>query len=197
MPGLMSRCLFLMVLLGFVVVRVAFRRRAGQDRSAVKPARERWLTRAVAAAVILPAVGWLGTPALGFADLPLPEALGWIGYVTALLGVGLLAWAQFTLGANFSPWLEIRNEHGLTTEGPYRWVRHPIYKEGFVIILGCGLLTANALVLLCPTTMFLVLLVFRLPDEEAMLERQFEEEYRAWARRTGRLMPRLRLPSRD
>ena len=187
----MSRCLFLMVLLAFVVVRVVFRRRADQDRRSVRPFRERWLTRGVAAAVVLPAFLWLGSPRLGFADLPLPEALGWLGYVTALLGIGLLAWAQFTLGANFSPWLELRSEHGLVTQGPYRWVRHPIYSAGFVIIAGSGLLTGNAVVLLCPLVMFTVLLVFRLHDEEAMLERQFGDQYREWTRSTGRLLPRF------
>lgn len=191
MPDLMSRCLFLMVLFAFVVVRLAFRRREGKERQAVRPQRERWLTRTVAASVVLPAATWLGTPALGWADLPLPELVSWFGYVLALLGTGFLAWAQSTLGANFSPWLELRQDHGLITQGPYRWVRHPIYSAGYLVIIGSGLLTTNLVMLLAPLVMLTVLLLARLGDEEAMLERQFGERYRAWAARTGRLLPRI------
>jgi protein-S-isoprenylcysteine O-methyltransferase Ste14 len=191
MPGWMARTLFLMVLLGFLVVRAVYRRRGG-PRQAVRPRRERTLTRTMTASVAAPTALWLGSPALGFAQLPLPELAGWLGYLLALLGVGLLAWAHDTLGQNFSPWLELRGEHQLVTTGPYRWVRHPIYSAGVLVVLGIGLLSANLLVLLLPGASLSLLLVVRLRDEEAMLAERFGEAYRAWEATTGRLLPRLR-----
>lgn len=191
MPGFMSRMLFVMVLVGFLAVRLVYRRRGGA-RKAVRPSRERWLTRGMTAAVGVPAGLWLCSGQLGFAQLPVPEWLGWLGYLTALLGAGLLAWAHATLGAHFSPWLELRGDHSLVTTGPYRWVRHPIYSAGALIVLGAGLLSANLLVLVCPAIGLAVLLAVRLPDEEAMLEEQFGDAYRDWAAGTGRLLPRLR-----
>jgi protein-S-isoprenylcysteine O-methyltransferase Ste14 len=191
MPWYMSRMLYAMVLVGFVAVRIVYRRRDDGARQAVRPARERWLTRLMTASVAVPALLWLGTPTLSFAQLPLPEALGWLGYITALAGVGLLAWAHDTLGRNFSPWLEIRGDHALVTAGPYRWVRHPIYSAGLLLVLGTGLISANLLVLLIPAMGLAVLLAVRLPDEEAMLADTFGEAYEEWAVGTGRLLPRL------
>ncbi len=196
MPGFMSRMLFVMVLVGFLVVRFVYRRRSG-ERRAVRPGRERWLTRLVAAAVAVPGMLWLGSSLTDFARLPLPEWLSWLGYVVALLGVGLLAWAHDTLGQNFSPWLEVRGDHTLVTSGPYRWVRHPIYTAGLMIGLGVGLLSADLLILVCPLAALTLLLALRLPDEEAMLAEQFGEDYRDWAASTGRLLPRLRGPTPD
>ncbi len=193
MPWYMSRMLYAMVLVAFVVVRFVYRRQRG-ERSAVRPGRERWLTRGMTVGVAAPALLWLGSPLLGFAQLPVPEALGWIGYALALLGVGVLAWAHATLGANFSPWLELRGDHALVTGGPYRWVRHPIYSSGLLLVLGTGLISGNLLVLLCPAAALTTLLLVRLPDEEAMLAREFGDEYTAWAAQTGRLLPRLRGP---
>lgn len=190
MPGYMSRLLFLMVLLGFVIVRTVYRRRRDEPRQAVRPARERWLTRTMTLGVAVPSVLWLGSPALGFADLPLPEVLGWLGYGIGLGGVALLAWAHDTLGRNFSPWLELRGEHVLVTEGPYRWVRHPIYTAGLLVVLGGGLTSGNLIVLLCPAATLGLLLAVRLRDEEAMLAAHFGEAYERWAERTGRLLPR-------
>ena len=99
MPGFMARMLFVMVLVGFLAVRVVYRRRGDGERRALRAGRELLLTRTMTAAVAIPAVLWLGSPLLGFAQAPLPEWVGWLGYVTALLGVGLLAWAHATLGA--------------------------------------------------------------------------------------------------
>lgn len=191
MPWYMSRMLYGMVLVAFVVVRIVYRRRGDGERSAVRPARERWLTRIMTLSVALPALLWLGTPTISFAQTPLPEAVSWLGYVTALAGVGLLAWAHDTLGRNFSPWLEIRGDHALVTNGPYRWVRHPIYSAGLLLVLGTGLTSANLLVLAGPALGLAVLLALRLPDEEAMLASTFGAAYHDWAARTGRLLPRL------
>ncbi len=191
MPGFMARMLFVMVLVGFLAVRVVYRRRGDGERRALRAGRELLLTRTMTAAVAIPAVLWLGSPLLGFAQAPLPEWVGWLGYVTALLGVGLLAWAHATLGAHFSPWLELRRDHALVTTGPYRWVRHPIYSAGALIVLGSGLLSANMVMLAAPALALALLLGVRLPDEEAMLQEQFGPEYQAWAARTGRLLPRV------
>jgi protein-S-isoprenylcysteine O-methyltransferase Ste14 len=191
MPWYMSRLLWAMVVVGFLLVRFVYRRRSG-ERRAVRPRRERWLTRGMTLAVAVPGALWLGSPSLGFAQLPVPEPIGWLGYLLGLAGVALLAWAHATLGANFSPWLEIRREHALVTTGPYRWVRHPIYSAGVLLVLGAGLLSANLLVLLCPALALALLLTVRLPDEEAMLAEQFGDAYQAWAARTGRLLPRFR-----
>ena len=191
MPAALARLLFLLVLLAFLGIRLAFRRSKEVPEEQRRPGRERLLTRTMTVAVVFSAVLWIGSPWLRFADLPLPAAVGWLGLVLAALGLCGLGWSHAALGANFSPWLEIRAEHGLIVRGPYRWVRHPMYLAGLVQVLGSGLLTGNLVVLLWPLANLALLLALRLPEEERMLHERFGPAWEAWAARTGRLFPRV------
>ena len=65
----------------------------------------------------------------------------WIGFVCGSLGNLLLLWVHRSLGANFSPHLEIRSEHKLIQVGPYKYVRHPMYTSGYLFLIGCGLIS--------------------------------------------------------
>jgi len=186
----LARPLVLAILLAFLALRVAFRR-TRDPRAAVRPRREKLLTRTMTVAVVLPALGWLGTVGEAWGDVPLPEAPRWAGFALALLGLAGLAWSHAALGRNFSPWLELRQDHGLVTGGPYRWVRHPMYTAGFAQVVGCGLLAANLLVLGLPLLALSALVALRLPDEEAMLRARFGADWEAWARTTGRLLPKI------
>ena len=141
---------------------------------------------------LIPAALWLVAPAtLSAADLPIPSALRMLGFGIALGALGLLWWVHASLGAEFSPRLELRDDHTLIQHGPYRWVRHPMYTTGFLLIVGYGLLAANGVVLGLPLLALLLLVVLRLPDEEAMLARRFGADFDAHRRRTGRFVPRL------
>lgn len=106
---------------------------------------------------------------------------------------GLLAmrWADYTLGHNLSVTLQIKPGHSLITEGPYRWVRHPIYVATLMFALGMSLVSSNVLVAACFLGGMLLLCAVRIPQEEDMMVRQFGDEYRRYMQRTGRLLPRL------
>jgi len=80
----------------------------------------------------------------------------------------------------------------LCTNGPYRFVRHPIY-AGW-ILLGCpgfALMLNSWIILLLPVFMYFVYAIL-IRKEEAMMTAVFGEEYRRYAARTGRFIPRLR-----
>jgi len=60
----------------------------------------------------------------------------------------------------------------LVVEGPYRYVRNPLYDTDFCLILGGALLTRNwTLVLLA--ALYLAQLALQLPLEERELEERF------------------------
>lgn len=190
MSHTLARALVLACLLAFAAIRLLFRRARG-PREQIRPRRERLLTRSMTVAVLLPALGWLGSPAEAWGDVPLPPFLPWFGLLLAFAGLAGLAWSHAALGREFSPWLELLTEHRLVTAGPYRWVRHPMYTAGLVQILGCGLLASNVLVLGLPLIALTALILVRLPDEERMLRARFGPAWEAWARHTGRLLPRI------
>ena len=66
-----------------------------------------------------------------------------------------------------------------------------MYTVHLVYFLAWVLVSAN-LLLLINYVLTIILIVLRIPKEEQMLLDQFGDEYRAYMKRTGRLLPRLR-----
>ena len=141
-------------------------------------------------------VSLLGTTALFlFSDVmhefsfELPAAIRWFGAICALGGNAMLFWVHMCLGANFSPHLELREEHTLVVNGPYRILRHPMYTSGLMYVIGCGLLSSNSLVLGLPVGTFLILIALRLKDEEQMLAERFADAWIEHEARTFKIIP--------
>jgi protein-S-isoprenylcysteine O-methyltransferase Ste14 len=130
--------------------------------------------------------GWVN-----WSSIKLPAWLRWAGAPLGLLVVPvLLFWTFHSLGKNLTDTVVTRREHTLVTHGPYRWVRHPFYVVLFLWVLSFTLLTANWLLALLGGAA-LTMLVVRTRIEEAKLIERFGDEYRAYARRTGRFFPLL------
>jgi protein-S-isoprenylcysteine O-methyltransferase Ste14 len=124
-------------------------------------------------------------------SVALPVWLRLCGVPLALVAAPLLLfWTFHSLGKNLTDTVVTRREHTLVTHGPYRWVRHPFYVVGFLWCLSLSLLTANWLLALLGGAA-LSMLVIRTRVEEAKLIERFGDEYRAYARRTGRFFPLL------
>jgi protein-S-isoprenylcysteine O-methyltransferase Ste14 len=114
-------------------------------------------------------------------------------------GVALLVssiwvfWRSHTdLGRNWSPSLQLRNEHELVVRGVYRWVRHPMYASEWLWGLAQALLLQNWISGPASLASFLPLYLSRVPREERMMLERFGDDYHAYMGRTGRILPRLR-----
>ncbi len=128
---------------------------------------------------------------VSWSSLAIPSWLRWIGAPLGLLVVPpLLFWTFHSLGKNLTDTVVTRREHTLVTHGPYRWVRHPFYVVVFLWGLSLSLLTANWLLALLGVAA-VTMLVIRTRVEEAKLAERFGDEYRDYARRTGRFFPLL------
>lgn len=101
-----------------------------------------------------------------------------------LAGTLLAFWSAWTLGRAFSLLPQARR---LVTDGPYRYVRHPIYLGGLLITVGEVWLRWSPLVIGL-NLLFVVAQVVRLRYEEQLLAATFAEyaDYRA---RTSCLVP--------
>lgn len=129
-------------------------------------------------------------PWLSWMYVKLPDWLRWIGAVTAALFLALLVWVHHFLGREWSTDVTVLREHKLVTNGPYRWVRHPMYTALNGLFIGLVLLSANW-VLGLHTLLTLVFMLRRIPLEEGMLVEQFGDVYRNYMQRTGRWLPKL------
>ncbi|MHB1134564.1 MAG: protein-S-isoprenylcysteine O-methyltransferase [Chloroflexota bacterium] len=115
------------------------------------------------------------------------------GIGAALLGAAVwLFWRSHRdLGTNWSPSLEIGERQTLVTRGVYGVIRHPMYASQLLWGLGQALLLPNWLAGLGGLAMFVALYLARVPAEERMMLDHFGDAYRAYAARTGGIVPRL------
>jgi protein-S-isoprenylcysteine O-methyltransferase len=113
------------------------------------------------------------------------------GLVVMALGIAVRSTAIRQLGRFHTPNVAVRTDHRLKQSGLYRHVRHPSYLGALIAYLGFSLALGNWLsvaVLMGTTT---ALYLYRMHEEDAALADAFGEAYRAYARRTKRLIPWL------
>lgn len=128
---------------------------------------------------------------LSWSLVELPAPLRWFGAAMALLVFPpMVIWTQRSLGNNVSPTVITRQSHELVTEGPYRWVRHPLYTLGMLYFFSLSLLAGSWFLALAGLG-GVVMILIRTPNEEAQLEARFGAAYQEYMARTGRYLPRL------
>jgi protein-S-isoprenylcysteine O-methyltransferase Ste14 len=189
------RILLPILIIAFAAHRGYYVRKHGGEKNTLKK-REEGLASKVAG--LLGLVGfiavmiWVMNPSwLAWATLPFPLWLRWAGIGIALLGFAFLQWAQNTLGKNWSDTPRMIKEQALITSGPYQFIRHPIY-TAFLLILGSTLfISSNWLIGLAWIGMTLLELASRIRFEEGLMLEYFGDQYRAYMKRTGRLLPKI------
>jgi protein-S-isoprenylcysteine O-methyltransferase Ste14 len=130
-----------------------------------------------------------GILATRLTDVPAPVAA--LAAAVCLGAVGFAIWARLTLGRNWSGALaSVGENHELVVEGPYRYVRHPIY-AGFLIAMLATAVTIGTLASYLSVLLALLAFLMRIFMEEALMLSQFPEAYRAYRAKTAALIPRL------
>lgn len=127
-----------------------------------------------------------------WASMGIPSWARWFGVVLGLLTVPTVHWVLGTLGSNVSETILTKREHQLVTEGPYQWVRHPLYSAGITLFASIGLMAANAFVLVCALVALIGLRLVVIPREEAQLLAKFGSDYAIYRQGTGSFVPRPR-----
>lgn len=174
-------------------VRLYYQRgRRDFEKVVVKHERREKLLIALFALGLIPILFYVLTFWLDPFSLPIPPSFRWLGAGLIFVGNLLFIWSHRALGRNWTPFLEIRKGHTLVTNGPYRFVRHPMYAAIFLIGIGISVLSANWIValsyMLPATSMYLI----RISDEEKMMTERFGDKYIEYMRNTGRLIPKWR-----
>jgi protein-S-isoprenylcysteine O-methyltransferase Ste14 len=114
----------------------------------------------------------------------------YIGMVLMLIGVVLIIAGWRIIHRRY--WSKEAGEGELVTQGIYAWIRHPQY-TGFMLIT-LGMIADWATLPLLIMWPLLLAIYYRLARrEEADMEAEFGDAYRAYKARTGMFLPRLGL----
>ena len=121
-----------------------------------------------------------------------PDWVRWLGGLALAAGISLLGFAHHHLGKSFHSLVVSKENQTLVETGPYRWIRHPIYTAFLINYVGGGLLSGNIVLTVVPVTMYAILVVIRMGQEEKVMEELFGQKYIEYEKRTGRLLPRIK-----
>ncbi|HEX4285628.1 MAG TPA: isoprenylcysteine carboxylmethyltransferase family protein [Terracidiphilus sp.] len=112
------------------------------------------------------------------------------GAIVAGIGALLRVWGTAYLGAGTVQGAQMKAD-GVMADGPYRFVRNPLYLGLWCMVAAMALLMppTGALFSLALLTAFVLRLIL---GEEAFLSSQLGDTYRAYVASVPRLVPRLR-----
>jgi len=127
--------------------------------------------------------------------LPLLSPAALAGALAVLLLMGaclyLFATSSSELGKNWSLEARMRDDHQLIRTGTYARVRHPIYLGMLLFLFGLAAAMGHWIQLLVALPLFLWGTSIRTKLEDQLLESQFGQEFRDYAKGTPALIPRL------
>ncbi len=123
------------------------------------------------------------------ADYPLVPVMSYLGIAVDVVCLWLFYRTHSDLGQNWSVSLDVRERHTLVTSGVYAMVRHPMYTGFWLMALAQALLLPNWIAGPAGLVGFGILFFGRVGREEEMMTAAFGEEYRAYMRRTSRVIP--------
>src|SRR5271163_3830190 len=132
---------------------------------------------------------------LGFSSKLAIQLVFGFGALIVAIGAAIRTWAAAYIHSDVVHDMELHSER-LVADGPYRYVRNPLYLGVLLLSAGMGLLASRLgwFVLLAANTLFYMRLALR---EEGALTATQGESYLAYKKAVPRIVPSLtpRLPS--
>ena len=112
-----------------------------------------------------------------------------IGLVMFCLGLIGRNWAIKTLGRFHSIHIEIRENHKLIKEGPYKYLRNPYYLSVLLEVIGFPLVANAYYSFLVSIFIYSPLIFLRTYYEEKSFEKKFGEEYVRYKNEVNAFIP--------
>lgn len=107
-------------------------------------------------------------------------------------GIGTL-WAQMAMGTSWRIGVDAAARTELVAEGPFRWVRNPIFTFMLTATLGLALLVPNGIAWAALLLLFAAVEIQVRRVEEPYLRRVHGNAYQTYCAKTGRFFPHLGL----
>lgn len=113
-----------------------------------------------------------------------------LGAVIFLVGIFLRLLSIFILGKRHSAFVSLQDNHSLCSSWPYSHLRHPSYLGVILCVIGLPMIFSDWLPLLAVPGV-IVVINWRIADEEDFLLRHFGQDYIDYQKRTRKLIPGL------
>ena len=120
---------------------------------------------------------------------PAPVAV--IGCAVALVGLVGTVWAQGGLGVSWRIGVDDGERTELVTDGPFRWVRNPVFTAMAVVTAGVALMAPSAATVAAFAVLVAAVQLQVRVVEEPYLARLHGSSYATYAMRVGRFLPYL------
>ena len=191
MPDSVFRIIYLACFIFVAIIRVIYTR----DHRQYKVEREKVIPVDVilliltALGIFLPVL-YIFLGLFKFADYVMPPVLSWIGVVLILFALWLFQRSHADLGKNWTATPQLLEGHELVTTGIYSRMRHPMYAAHMVWAAAQTLLIHNWIAGPWMLVFMVPLYLYRAPIEERFLLEKFGDEYAAYMKRTGRIIPK-------
>lgn len=193
MTPLLAKAAFVLLMVGWYVIRFPYDRKARRTpvaRSARGPRETVLLLVSLTGLGILPSV-YVATGFPRVAERAFEPWAAWLGIAVAVAALAVFRLTHKALGRNWSVSLDLREGHRLVETGIYRQVRHPMYTAFWLWAAAQALLLPNWVAGLSGLVGFGTLYGLRVGREEQLMRDAFGAQYRDYAARTARLIPWL------
>jgi protein-S-isoprenylcysteine O-methyltransferase Ste14 len=130
----------------------------------------------------------ISVAALNARVVPLTPIVAGISLVLAIGGLAIAIWARNVLGANWSSNVIVKEGHELVRNGPYAYMRHPIYTAMLLMLLGYAGVHGTVIVFSGFATLTGVHW-WKLRMEEAFMREEFGDAYVRYQREVKALIP--------
>jgi protein-S-isoprenylcysteine O-methyltransferase Ste14 len=107
----------------------------------------------------------------------------------AVASTWLVNAAARRLGKQWALAARLVEGHTLIQDGPYRFVRNPIYAGMFGMLVATGLAVTQWIPLLVASLLFIAGTYIRIRSEERLLREAFGSEFEKYARQVPALIP--------
>jgi protein-S-isoprenylcysteine O-methyltransferase Ste14 len=193
MDELVYKASFFLFFVAYMVIRFYYGKphKKSEKKSIHGKNREKALVGLVSLGSFIIPMIWVFSDLFLAFDMGFPDYVRVFGITILLVSLWLFYWVHKILGRNWSPVLEIQKDHKLITEGPYKRVRHPMYTQTWLLVIGQFLILSNWIAGTAGIITWAILYFIRVPKEEEMMLEEFGEEYQEYMGKTGRLLPRF------
>jgi protein-S-isoprenylcysteine O-methyltransferase Ste14 len=188
-----SMAVYIAMIISWLVFFVGFRWFQFRRPKKREKRRDRGSVIGIVLQVAAYAIIWVIERPLFAPVLPMPTwAEVVVAIVTLTIAVGSI-WLVFSavqaLGAQWAYVARVTEGHRLITEGPYGWVRNPIYAGMLGMMLATGLAVSNWIAFPIAITVFGVGTYIRVSREEKLLHSEFGAQWEEYKRRVPAVLP--------
>lgn len=117
--------------------------------------------------------------------------ISWLGAGLAIFALGMSCYCWYYMGSSWRIGIDPKETNDLVTQGPFKYMRHPIYSLSMLLVFACflGIQTKLMFVVLC---IHWLLFIGEACREERYLYKVHGDNYAEYVRNSNRFLPRLK-----